>query len=284
MPVDRKRERGREKMNPKKLKRAVVKEELVAICGDFIDAIILNQFIYWTDRVKNYDKYIAEEIERAKHNGIEKIMSPCNGWIYKNAEELADETMIAMSASSMRRHIKKLIALGYLDERHNPEYKWDQTKQYRVNLNNVQIDLVEQGYTLDGYATSKIENATSKIENGDSKIEIQNHENERAIPETTTEITEEEEEQVEKFPKKYIEMALKVGATKLDLAVALGKMDLEPDIKSPVAWLQKALENEVINRELARRPKNKRDPKPSPSTRTAKQPKTDPNKYEKFYL
>lgn len=272
-------------MNPKKLKRAVVKEELVAICGDFIDAIILNQFIYWTDRVKNYDKYIAEEIERAKHNGIEKIMSPCNGWIYKNAEELADETMIAMSASSMRRHIKKLIALGYLDERHNPEYKWDQTKQYRVNLNNVQIDLVEQGYTLDGYATSKIENAISKIENGDSKIEIQNHENERAIPETTTEITE-EEEQVEKFPKIYIEMALKVGATKSDLAAALEKMDSEPDIKSPVAWLQKALENEVINRELVSRPKTKGDPKPmkSISARNAKKAKTDPSKYDNFYL
>lgn len=95
---------------------------------------------------------------------------------------------------------------------------------------------------------------------------------------------EEEEEQTEKFPKKYIEMALKVGATKSDLAAALEKMDSEPDIKSPVAWLQKALENEIINRELARRPKNKRDPKPSPSTRTTKQPKTDPNKYEKFYL
>jgi hypothetical protein len=49
----------------------------------------------------------------------------------------------------------------------------------------------------------------------------------------------EEEEQTEKFPKQYIEMALEVGATKLDLAAALDKMDLEPDIKSPVAWLQK---------------------------------------------
>jgi len=80
---------------------------------------------------------------------------------------------------------------------------------------------------------------------------------------------------------------LKVGANKLDLAVALKKMDSEPDIKSPIAWLQKALENEVINRELASRPKTKRDPKPSTkshSTRTAKQPKTDPDKYEKFYL
>ena len=54
-------------------------------------------------------------------------------------------------------------------------------------------------------------------------------------------------------------MALKVGATKSDLAIALEKMDSEPDIKSPIAWLQKALENEVINRELASRPKNKRD-------------------------
>jgi hypothetical protein len=98
---------------------------------------------------------------------------------------------------------------------------------------------------------------------------------------------EEEEEQVEKFPKKYIGMALKVGATKLDLAAALEKMDLEPDIKSPVAWLQKALENEIINRELASRPKTKRNPKPSTkshSTLIAKQPKTDPSKYDNFYL
>ena len=97
---------------------------------------------------------------------------------------------------------------------------------------------------------------------------------------------EEEEEQTEKFPKKYIEMALKVGATKSDLAAALEKMDSEPDIKSPVAWLQKALENEVINRELVSRPKTKGDPKPmkSISARTAKKAKTDPDKYEKFYL
>ena len=97
----------------------------------------------------------------------------------------------------------------------------------------------------------------------------------------------EEEEQTEKFPKKYIELALKVGANKLDLVAALKKMDSEPDIKSPIAWLQKALENEVINKELASRPKTKRDPKPSTklhSTRTAKQPKTDSDKYEKFYL
>lgn len=193
--------------DPKKLKRAVVKEELVSICGDFIDAIILNQFIYWSDRIKDFDKYIAEEVERASRHGIEKNMTLTNGWIYKTSEELANETMLAMSASSMRRHIKTLTSSGYLDERQNPEYKWDQTKQYRVNLTKIQIDLIEKGYTLEGYplpilkienAISKIENAdfkietqTSKIENQASKIENQTQQNRNAIPETTTETTSE---------------------------------------------------------------------------------------------
>jgi hypothetical protein len=95
---------------------------------------------------------------------------------------------------------------------------------------------------------------------------------------------EEEEEQTGNIPKRYIEMALKIGASKADLEVALKKMDLEPDIKSPVAWLQKALGNEVMNRELASRPKAKRDLKPSTKPHAVKQQKTDPNKYEKFYL
>src|SRR5665648_322038 len=104
-------------------------------------------------------------------------------------------------------------------------------------------------------------------------------------PNYPTELSiEEEEEQIEKIPKKYIEMALKVGATKLDLAAALNKMDSEPDIKSPIAWLQTALENEVMNRELASRPKTKKDPKPSAKPRLTKQPKTDPSKYDGFYL
>src|SRR5665648_86938 len=77
---------------------------------------------------------------------------------------------------------------------------------------------------------------------------------------------------------------LKEEDTKLDLAAALKKMDQEADIKSPVAWLQTALENEVMNRELASRPKTKKDPKPSTKPHTVKRPKTDSNKYDNFYL
>ena len=52
----------------KKLKRAVIKEELVELTGDFRPALILNQFIYGIERMYDTDKYILEEKERAlKH-------------------------------------------------------------------------------------------------------------------------------------------------------------------------------------------------------------------------
>jgi len=92
---------------------------------------------------------------------------------------------------------------------------------------------------------------------------------------------EEEEEQTGDIPKKYIEIALKIGASKADLEVALKKMDSERDIKNHVAWLRKALESEVINRDLASRPKTLKDTK---STLTAKKAKTDPSRYDNFYL
>jgi hypothetical protein len=49
----------------RKLKRVVIKEELVALTGDIIEAIILNQFLYWSERVEDFDKFIMEEKETA---------------------------------------------------------------------------------------------------------------------------------------------------------------------------------------------------------------------------
>lgn len=47
-----------------KLKRVVIKEELVALTGDAISALVLNQFIYWSERRHDFDKFIKEERER----------------------------------------------------------------------------------------------------------------------------------------------------------------------------------------------------------------------------
>ena len=135
----------------KKLKRVVIKEELVALTGDIIEAIILNQFLYWSERVEDFDKFIMEEKERAQANGINLNFPLTNGWIYKKISELKEETMLTDSEKTIRRKVQNLVEKGFLQERQNPMYKWDKTLQYRVNLTYIAKKLHEIGYTLDGY-------------------------------------------------------------------------------------------------------------------------------------
>jgi hypothetical protein len=135
----------------KPLKRVVIKEELVALTGDFRPAIILNQFIYWIERMKDTDRYILEEKERALKEQLEVSMDESNGWIYKTAEELNEELMVGMSKATIGKYINQLVEAGYLSKRNNPKYKWDKTLQYRVDLVKVQKDLAKLGYALEGY-------------------------------------------------------------------------------------------------------------------------------------
>jgi DNA-binding transcriptional ArsR family regulator len=181
----------------RKLKRAVIKEEFVAITGNFIDAVILNQFIYWSERVKDFDEYIKQENDRAKKCG-QNPQDLTGGWIYKTADDLSSETMLGLSASNMRLHIKALEKAGFISERTNPKYKWDRTKQYRVNLNEIVVALTEMGYTLDGYQHYHIENATHDLKNQktdldtqSTDIDAQTSQTKTAIPETTPETTAE---------------------------------------------------------------------------------------------
>lgn len=167
-----------------KLKRVVIKEEFVALTGDFIKAVLLNQFIYWSERVKDFDQFITEELARAGQVEEKINMQLTNGWIYKKAEQLSEETMLGMAPNSILRHIKVLVERGWLDERHNPDQKWDRVKQYRVNLLLIASDLMEKGYALEGYKIpfSILENAISKMDFAKSKIEYasSNMENEKS--------------------------------------------------------------------------------------------------------
>ncbi|MTI84359.1 MAG: hypothetical protein FH756_10740 [Firmicutes bacterium] len=190
-----------------KLKRVVVKEEFVALTGDMIKSIILNQFIYWSERVQDFDKFITEEKARAKVDDEEINIKPSNGWIYKSAEELSEETMLNLAHNTIRRHIKFLTDKGWLDQRTNPERKWDRTTQYRVNLVKINSDLMKIGYVLQDYKVELLgleegksvadnrmfekDNALSKMYNGTSNLDNRTLQNGQAIPEITTEITTE---------------------------------------------------------------------------------------------
>ncbi|MCL6516526.1 MAG: helix-turn-helix domain-containing protein, partial [Alicyclobacillus sp.] len=169
-----------------RLKRAVIKEELVALTGNHIDAIILNQFLYWSERVEDFDKFILEERQRYQDRGEELNMELCEGWMYKKAEDLSEETMLGLSKSNMMKHIKALVDAGFIEQRRNPKNKMDKTYQYRVNIGFIQRSLLRLGYSLEGYRvpldfivqtadelrSSKTELRSSEIELRDSDSEL----------------------------------------------------------------------------------------------------------------
>ncbi len=215
-------------MEPKKLKRMVIKEELVALTGDFKLAIVLNQMIYWAEKRNDADKFIEEERDRYNKYSVSASDSPnieiSHGWIYKKAEELAEETMIGVSKKTMLNYLDTLTQKGWLHRRRNPKLAMDKTYQYRVDLVAIQKDLLSLGYSLDGYSigttklqnensentgiralcskespkycdlpfetsTGKNETSTGKNETPRVKNETPRVKNETAIPEITTEIT-----------------------------------------------------------------------------------------------
>jgi len=174
-------------VSEQKLNRVVIKEELVELTGDFIKAVLLNQFIYWSERVKDFDKFIQEERSRVENDGKELNIDLQNGWIYKKSEELSKETMLNMTAKSIRNHVKELVNRGFLSERTNPKFKWDKTMQYRVNLTKIQDELYKINYHLEGYKVSIYRSENISVQ--EVKNTLQRVENYAAIPETISETT-----------------------------------------------------------------------------------------------
>lgn len=174
-------------MADKKIKKALIREDLLTITGDYRKAVILNQFIYWSERVADADKFIEKENEIARNNG-ENERELFFGWIYKTADELSEEVMLGLSASQIRRYINDLVSMGFIDKRTNPKYKWDRTMQYRVNLVNIAKALKKNGYPLSDYRI-EIPNDESPITHGCvinyAQMHNQNDSNAQTIPYNT---------------------------------------------------------------------------------------------------
>ncbi len=179
------------------LKVAVIREEYVALTGGPLKALVLNQFIYWTQRVQDFDQFILEEQQRNPECNI----ALRHGWIYKKAQDLIEETMCQLSEVSMRRIIKYLVEQGWVDEQSGSD-KWNKTLQYRVNLVKIQSDLHQLGYPLSGFAllpssalvshkSSKLQNEGSKLHGEGSKLQIEASELQKSSFIYRTEITPE---------------------------------------------------------------------------------------------
>jgi len=142
---------------PMRTKTAVLREEYLAITGNVTVAMLLNQMIYWSERVRDADKFAAEENKRMEDDGNTGNQILNYGWIYKTAADAANDLMNMASEKTFGRAFKTLIELGFLDKRQNPNHTYDHTLQYRVNLLKIQSTLAKHGYVLNGYTAFKID-------------------------------------------------------------------------------------------------------------------------------
>ena len=173
-------------MEATKLKRIVIKEELYAITKDTIESIILGQFIYWEERVNDYDLFLKEEERRCLDNSVSFNVNLSNGWIYKKSSDLIDECMLSISENTVRRYINNLEEKGFISSRKNPNFKWDRTLQYRANMKFIIESIKNKGF--DGLGGWNIQNKDTKLQNDDSDLQ-----NDGAIPDTTIENTNNKE-------------------------------------------------------------------------------------------
>lgn len=178
-------------MKPKKLGRMVLKEELFAITGCLEEAMILNQMCYWSERMKDIDKFLEEEYTML----VDHVPVLSHGWIYKSASELVEEMFGAISEKTMNRVLDRLVKKNFLRRRMNPnpKYRFDKTYHYRVNFVEIITQLTSKNMPLSGYVI--IEECAQRISQGVAPKRhfdgSENHSDE-AIPETITETTDKE--------------------------------------------------------------------------------------------
>jgi hypothetical protein len=126
-------------------KIAIIREDLVTLTGSPFTAVVLNQLLYWTERLTDLDQLVKEELDP------ERSDSPRYGWFYKSSEELAEETLLGFDRRTIRRYLNDFMEKGWLSERPNPANKWDRTTQYRINIRQIYLNLREVGYELPGF-------------------------------------------------------------------------------------------------------------------------------------
>ena len=157
--------------------RLLIKEELIALTGGYYSAVILQQFLYWSQRCKDKDHFWQEEIDRAQSD--DPTAGPTNaGWIYKSRQDLHHELRLSgsMNVRTLGDYLKRLVETGYLLRRNNPTDARDQTWQYRLDLVKLIADLIPLGFELQGYAeatVTKIATALTKPAPAGSKDDTQ---------------------------------------------------------------------------------------------------------------
>lgn len=123
--------------NFRPVRYAVLQEELMALTRNTSQAILLNQFLYWTRRSYEFDEFLELENQRRQQLKLPPVnVQFQDGWFSKSLESLSDETMILSSERSLKGFLLSLVERGWVERRPNA-FTFGKDDQYRVNLSNL---------------------------------------------------------------------------------------------------------------------------------------------------
>jgi hypothetical protein len=137
------------------MKKAVLREDMMALTQEVTQAMVLGQMLYWTKTLDKVNDWLFEENKRLAE--VELPQHEYNyGWIYKSAREMREDLMNAFSEDAIQRAFSALVTKGVLMKRHNPIVRYDRKLQYRIDIVFLRRLLKDRGYEMTDFQLATI--------------------------------------------------------------------------------------------------------------------------------
>jgi hypothetical protein len=169
------------------MKKAVLREDMMALTQEVTQAMVLGQMLYWTKTLDKVNDWLFEENKRLAE--VELPQHEYNyGWIYKSAREMREDLMNAFSEDAIQRAFSALVTKGVLMKRNNPIVRYDRKLQYRIDIVFLRRLLKDRGYEMTDFQLATIPQEAAFIPQGAVCIT----QGAETITETITKITNKE--------------------------------------------------------------------------------------------
>jgi len=148
-----------------RMKKAVLREDMMELTQDVTQALVLGQMLYWTKTLDKVNDWLFEENKRLAE--VELPQHEYNyGWIYKSAREMREDLMNAFSEDAIQRAFSALVTKGVLMKRNNPIVRYDRKLQYRVDIVFLRRLLKDRGYEMTDFQLATIPQEAAFIPQG----------------------------------------------------------------------------------------------------------------------
>ena len=138
-----------------RMKKAVLREDIMMLTQDVTQALVLGQMLYWTKTLDTVNSWIFEENKRLAESDLPQHEYNY-GWIYKSAREMREDLMCAFSEDAIQRAFSTLVTKGVFMTRSNPRVRYDRTLQYRIDLVFLRRLLKDRGYEMTDFQLATI--------------------------------------------------------------------------------------------------------------------------------